>query len=76
MAGYELVNRDRYLLYDGSTLMSKSKFLIGCAISFEIETYLTDGIILLTGFRQRILPASTVNRFHYQLSLGIKFIVN
>jgi hypothetical protein len=72
IAGYELVSRNKYLLYDGSMLLSESKFLIGGAINFEIETYLTDGIILLTGFRQRILPASTVNKFNNQLSIGIK----
>jgi hypothetical protein len=76
MAGYELVNRDKPLLHDGSTVVSKSKFLFGGAISFEIETYLSDGIVLLTGFRQRILPGSTVNKFHNQLSIGLKFIIN
>ena len=76
MAGYELVNRDKPLLYDGSTIISESKFLIGGAAGFEIETYITDGIILLTGFKQRVLPASTVNRFHNQLNIGIKVIIN
>ena len=76
MAGYELVNRDRTFLYDGSTLMSKSKFLMGGAFSFEIETCLVDEIILLTGFRGRVLPASTVNDFHTQFYAGIKFIIN
>ena len=76
LAGYELVNRDKPLLYDGSTLISRSKFLFGGAFSFEIETHITDGIILLTGFRQRVLPSSSVNKFHCQLSAGIKFIIN
>ena len=76
MAGYESVNRDRTLLYDGSTIISESKILFGGVFSFEIETYIVDRIILLTGFRQRILPASTVNKFHNQLSIGIKFIIN
>jgi len=76
MAGYELVNRDRSLLYDGSTLISKSKFLFGGAISFEAETYIFDQIVLLTGFRQRILPGSSVNAFRSQFYAGIKFIIN
>ena len=76
MAGYELVNRDRSLLYDGSTLISKSKFLFGGAISFEFETYLFDQIVLLTGLRQRILPGSSVNAFRSQFYAGIKFIIN
>ena len=76
MVGYELVNRDKPLLYDGSTILSQSKFLFGGAFSLEIETHITDGIILLTGFRQRVLPGSSVNKFHNQLSLGVKFIIN
>ena len=76
MAGYELVNRNRSVLYDGSTLLSKSKFLMGGAFSFEIETYIVDQIILLMGFRGRILPTSSVNGFHSQFYAGIKFIIN
>jgi hypothetical protein len=76
MMGYESVNRNEFLLYDGSTLLSQSKFLIGGALSFEIETYIFDRVILLTGVRQRILPTSTVNRFNTQLGVGIKFIIN
>jgi hypothetical protein len=44
--------------------------------NFEVETYISDGIVLLTGFRQRILPGSSVNKFHCQLSIGLKFIIN
>jgi len=76
LAGYELVNRDRPLLFDGSTILSESKFLFGGAFSFEIEAYTVDRIILLAGFRQRILPTSSINTFHNQLYLGIKFIIN
>jgi hypothetical protein len=76
MTGYEWVNRDKPLLDDGSTILSQSKFLFGGAISFEIETYLSDDIVLLTGFRQRILTGSTVNKFHNQLYVGIKIIIN
>ena len=46
MAGYELVNRNVPVLYDGSTIVSKSRFLFGGAIVFEIETYIIDQIIL------------------------------
>lgn len=76
MLGYELVNRDKDLLYDGSTVLTGSGFLYGCAFSLGIETYLADRVILLTGIRQLILPSSSVNKFHHQLSLGIKFIIN
>ena len=76
MTGYELVNRDTPLLFDGSTILSKSKFLFGGVFSVEIEAYTIDQIILLAGFRQRVLPTSSVNTFHSQFYLGIKFIIN
>ena len=76
MAGYEAVNKDKSLLNDGSAVMSKSGFLIGGALSFEMEAYIIDHIILVAGFRQRFLPTSNVNRFHNQLGIGIKFIIN
>lgn len=76
LLGYELVNRDKILLHDGSSILTGSGFLYGCAFSLGIETYLADRVILLTGFRQLILPASSVNKFHNQLFIGIKCIIN
>ncbi|MDR1172853.1 MAG: conjugal transfer protein TraO [Bacteroidales bacterium] len=76
MLGYELVNRDKSLLYDGSSLLPESKFLCGGALSFEIEAWPADRVILLAGFRQRVLPGSAVSKFHNQLLIGIKFVIN
>lgn len=76
MMGYELVNRDEPLLYDGSLILSGSKFLYGGALGLEVESYIVDGIILITGIRQRILFGSTINRAHFQLTFGIKIIIN
>jgi hypothetical protein len=76
MVGYESVNRGRNLLPDGSSILFRSKFLFGGAVSFEIEVYIVDRIILVAGFRERIMPGSDVNKFHSQLGLGIKCIIN
>lgn len=76
LAGYETVNRGDQLLYDGSTLKHKDKFLYGGAITLEIETYLTDQVVLLLTGRERILWGTTTGHFHTQFGIGLKFIIN
>ncbi|NDV57948.1 conjugal transfer protein TraO [Bacteroides sp. 519] len=76
MAGYETVNWGESLLFDGSTITSDDNFLYGGAVTFEIETYLSDRIVLLLNVRERILGGSSINLFHTQIGGGIKFILN
>ncbi|WP_029901716.1 conjugal transfer protein TraO [Prevotella sp. 10(H)] len=76
MSGYETVNWGKKELYDGAVLTNKDKFLYGGAIGLEIETFLTDRMILLIHCRERILPTSTIGKFHFQAGAGIKFIIN
>ncbi|MBN9300556.1 MULTISPECIES: conjugal transfer protein TraO [Dysgonomonas] len=76
MAGYETINWGKELLFDGATITSEDNFLYGGAVSFEIETYLTDRVVLLLNARERLLGGSLVNKFHTQIGLGIKIIIN
>lgn len=76
MAGYETINWGKKLLFDGATITTKDNFLYGGAVSFEIETYLTDKVVLLLNARERILLGSDINKFHTQVGVGIKFIIN
>lgn len=76
LGGYETINRGKELLYDGTTIQNKDNFLYGGAITLESETYLTDRLVLIIGARERFLPASSVSDFHFQLNVGIKFIIN
>ena len=76
MAGYETVNWGESLLFDGSTIMDEDSFLYGGALTFEIETYLSDRIVLLLNARERILGGSSINLFHTQINAGLKFIIN
>ncbi len=76
LAGYETSNWGKKLLYDGATLKSEDAFIYGGAITFEIETYLTDRVILLLNARERILWGSTIGHFHTQIGAGIKIIIN
>ena len=76
VAGYETLNWGKRLLYDGAMLEDKDGFIYGGAISFEVETYLSDRIVLLVRARERIMFGSAINRFHFTLGAGIKIIIN
>lgn len=76
MAGYETINWGKKLLFDGATITSEDNFLYGGAVSFEIETYLTDRVVLLLNARERVLGGSAVNKFHTQIGWGVKFTIN
>ena len=64
------------LLPDGSTLTDKDGFVYGGALTLELETYLTDRVALLLSARERALFGSDIGKFHTQVSVGLKFIIN
>ena len=76
MAGYETVNWGKDLLFDGATISNGDNFLYGGAISFEMETFLSDRFALLLNIRERILFGSEINKFHTQVGVGVKVIIN
>lgn len=76
MSGYETVNWGKELLFDGATITSENNFLYGGAITFEIETFLSDRFAILLHARERILYGSSINKFHTQVGVGLKIIIN
>lgn len=76
LAGYETSNWGEKLLFDGSTLRNKDGFIYGGAVTLEMETYLSDRVVLLLTARERVLWGTTTGHFHTQFGLGLKFIVN
>lgn len=76
MTGYEQVNKGKKLLFDGSTIENEDKFLGGGALTLEIETFVSDRVILTLTARERALFGSTTGNFHFQCSAGIRFIIN
>lgn len=76
ITGYEIINWGTELLFDGATITSEDNFLYGGAASFEIETYLSDRLVLLLNASERVLGGSAVNKFHTQVGIGIKVIIN
>lgn len=76
LAGYETSNWGEKILFDGSTLQNKDNFIYGGAITLEMETYLTDRMVLLLTARERILWGTSTGHFHTQFGLGLRFIIN
>lgn len=76
LAGYETSNRGNKLLPDGSTLLNKDAFVYGGALTLELETYLTDRMVLLLNVRERAMFGSSIGTFHTQVAVGMKFIIN
>ena len=76
MAGYETVNWGKELLFDGATITTEDNFLYGGAVSFEIETFLSDRFALLINARERVLFGSEINKFHTEIGIGFKVIIN
>lgn len=76
VTGYETINWGKELLFDGASITSKDNFLYGSAVSFEIETFLSDRFALLVNVRERILFGSDINKFHTQVGIGFKVIIN
>ncbi len=76
LAGYETVNWGDGLLYDGSTIQNKDKFLYGGAVTLQVDIYLTDRMILMLSGRERILWGTTTGHFHTQFGIGLRFMIN
>lgn len=76
LAGYETSRWGDKLLPDGATLMNKDAFIYGGAITLELETYLSDKVVLLLNARERVLWGSSIGKFATQFGIGLKFIIN
>lgn len=75
MLGYESVNGGKKLLADGAALHKCESFIYGGAVTLEVEAYLSDKVVLLLHFRERILWGTASKHFYTQYGLGIKYIL-
>ncbi|GHV15493.1 conjugal transfer protein [Bacteroidia bacterium] len=76
LAGYETSNWGKKALFDGATLINKDAFIYGGAVTLELETYLSDRIVLLLNARERVLWGNTTGHFHAQFDAGVRLIIN
>ena len=76
VAGYETVNWNDKLLPDGAAINNGDAFLYGGALTIELETYLTDRLVLLANVRERLLTGSSIGKLNTQFGIGIKIMIN
>lgn len=76
LAGYETVNRNERMLYDGATLLHGGRFIYGFSPMLEMEVFLSDRWAFLFNVRQRVFFGSSVGNFHTLVGIGIKYIID
>lgn len=76
LVGYETVNWGDRMMHDGSRLLAGDAFLYGGALALELETYITDRIVLLANVRERALWGGSLGVFTTQFGLGLKIIIH
>lgn len=76
LAGYETVNWGETSLTDGATIHNDDAIIYGCAVSLEMEIYLSDNFALTAFGRERFMWGGNTDRCHSQFGVGIKFIIN
>lgn len=72
VAGYEDINKDNRMLYDGAKLLDESSFVYGAGAKFSIETYLSDHFVLLAFAKTRLLWNTSREQFRPAVGLGIR----
>jgi len=76
IGGYESVNWDKKLLFDGATIENRDAFMFGAALTLETEIYLSDRFVLIANVRERLLSGSSVGKLNTLFGAGIKVIIN
>ncbi len=74
--GYETVNWNQKLLYDGAVLTDEDSLIGGISGTLELEIFITDKIVFLIDAEERILFGGSTGNFHTQIGCGIKIIIN
>ena len=57
-------------------LSHRDAFVYGGALTLELESYVTDRIVLLAHVRERVLWGCSLGKFTTQFGLGVRFIIN
>ncbi len=73
VGGYEELNEDNALLYNGAKLLDKSNFVYGSVLHTSVELFLTDNLVLSLKGQARLIFGTDLNRLRPALALGLKF---
>lgn len=73
VAGYETINRNEAILYDGSKILDKDHFIYGAGGRLSFETYLSDRFVLLLQGRTKIVWGTDLRQFRPSAGIGLRF---
>lgn len=74
LLGYESINWGQKNFCDGAILKNRNCFVGGGSLGIELESYITNRFLVSLRAREKIL-INSVKTFHFQYSIGIKFII-
>ena len=74
LLGYESINWGQKNFCDGAILKNRNCFVGGGCLGIELESYITNRFLVSLRAREKIL-INSVKTFHFQYSIGIKFII-
>ncbi len=74
VVGYETINRDEKLLYDGATLLENDHFLYGGAYHLALDAFVTDHLVLFVKGKCSVIWNSDVEMFRPSLQTGVRII--
>lgn len=71
--GYETINRNDNMLFDGAKILDKEGFIYGASGRLSLETYLSDRFVLLLQGRVRTVFGTDLKQFRPSTGLGLRF---
>lgn len=73
IVGYESLNSGETVLYDGAEMLSEDNFIYGAGGRLNLETYLSDRMVLLIQARTKVYWNTDLEQFRPSLGLGLRF---
>ncbi|MFW2135527.1 conjugal transfer protein TraO [Chryseobacterium sp. TY4] len=73
LAGYEVVNRNEPILYDGSLLNTTESFVYGVSGKLSLESYLTEHIVFIVDGQLSVLQNSQRGTLHSLMGVGLRY---
>lgn len=73
VAGYETINRNNAILYDGAKILNHDNFIYGAGGRLSLETYLSDKFVLLLQGRTKVLWGTELKQFRPSAGIGLRF---
>lgn len=73
VVGYERINRNDAILYDGAKILNDNNFIYGAGGRLSLETYLSDQLVLTLQGRTKVLWGTDLEQFRQSTGVGLRF---